>query len=132
MNVSKPHILVVDDQPNVLVTYRLILQQQGYEVSAAISSEEARNTLQRGVDLLLCDLSLEKQQSGFDVIHFGRTLDPKLQAVLLTGYASVEANERAEQENIPVLFKPIDIQQLLQMIADLLRKNDESREAHGH
>lgn len=132
MNVSKPHILVVDDEPNVLVTYRLILQQQGYEVSAAISSEEARNTLQRGVDLLLCDLSLEKQQSGFDVIHFGRTLDPKLQAVLLTGYASVEANERAEQENIPVLFKPIDIQQLLQMIADLLRKNDESREAHGH
>jgi DNA-binding NtrC family response regulator len=132
VNVSKPHILVVDDEPNVLVTYRLILQQQGYEVSAAISSEEARNTLQRGVDLLLCDLSLEKQQSGFDVIHFGRTLDPKLQAVLLTGYASVEANERAEQENIPVLFKPIDIQQLLQMIADLLRKNDESREAHGH
>ena len=105
MSLSKPHILVVDDEPNVLVTYRLILQQQGYEVSAAISSEEARNTLQRGVDLLLCDLSLEKQQSGFDVIHFGRTLDPKLQAVLLTGYASVEANERAEQENIPARYR---------------------------
>ena len=30
---SKAHILVVDDEPNVLVTYRLILQQQGYEVS---------------------------------------------------------------------------------------------------
>lgn len=127
-----PHILVVDDEPNVLVTYRLILQQQGYQVSAAISSEEARNCLQKGgVDLLLCDLSLEKQQSGFDVIHFGRDLDPKLLAVLLTGYASVEANERAERENIPVLFKPIDIQQLLSMIAELLRKNDESRQAHG-
>lgn len=132
MSESKPHILVVDDEPNVLVTYRLILQQQGYEVSAAISSEEARNTLQRGgVDLLLCDLSLEKQQSGFDVITFGRNLDPKLLAVLLTGYASVEANDRAEQEGIPVLFKPIDIQQLLEMIAKLLRKNHESRQAHG-
>ena len=30
---SKSHILVVDDEPNVLVTYRLILQQQGYEVT---------------------------------------------------------------------------------------------------
>jgi DNA-binding NtrC family response regulator len=129
---SKPHILVVDDEPNVLVTYRLILQQQGYTVSAAISSGEARNILQQGnVDLLLCDLSLEKQQSGFDVIQFGRNLDPGLQAVLLTGYASVEANERAEHENIPVLFKPIDIQQLLQVIAELLRKNNESRQAHG-
>ena len=56
---------------------------------------------------------------------------PGVRAVLLTGYASVEANDRAEDENIPVLFKPIDIQQLLQMIADLLRKNDESKEAHG-
>jgi len=132
VSASKPHILVVDDEPNVLVTYRLILQQQGYEVSAAISSEEARNCLQKGgVDLLLCDLSLEKQQSGFDVIHFGRSLEPKLQAVLLTGYASAEANDRAEHESIPVLFKPIDIQQLLQTIADLLRKNNESRQAHG-
>ena len=132
MSSTKPHILVVDDEPNVLVTYRLILQQQGYEVSAAISSEEARNILQKGgVDLLLCDLSLEKQQSGFDVISFGRGVDPAIQTVLLTGYASVEANERAEQENIPVLFKPIDIQQLLQVIADLLRKNNESRQAHG-
>jgi DNA-binding NtrC family response regulator len=133
VSASKPHILVVDDEPNVLVTYRLILQQQGYAVSAAISSDEARTCLNQGdVDLLLCDLSLEKQQSGFDVIQFGRSLDPHLQAVLLTGYASVEANERAEQENIPVLFKPIDIQQLLQVIAELLRKNNESRQAHGH
>ncbi len=132
MSGSKPHILVVDDEPNVLVTYRLILQQQGYEVNAAISSEEARNTLQKGgVDLLLCDLSLEKQQSGFDVIQYGREIDPTLSAVLLTGYASVEANDRAERENIPVLFKPIDIQQLLTVIAELLRKNNESREAHG-
>ena len=131
MTATKPHILVVDDEPNVLVTYRLILQQQGYQVSAAISSEEARTSLQKGgVDLLLCDLSLEKQQSGFDVIEFGRKLNPKLSAVLLTGYASVEANDRAEQESIPVLFKPIDIQQLLQVIAELLRKNNnESREA---
>ncbi len=132
MSASKPHILVVDDEPNVLVTYRLILQQQGYEVNAAISSEEARNTLQKGgVDLLLCDLSLEKQQSGFDVIQFGREIDPGLSAVLLTGYASVEANDRAERENIPVLFKPIDIQQLLTVIVELLRKNNESRQAHG-
>jgi two-component system, OmpR family, alkaline phosphatase synthesis response regulator PhoP len=130
---TKPHILVVDDEPNVLVTYRLILQQQGYTVSAAISSEEARTCLQKGgIDLLLCDLSLEKQQSGFDVIEFGRSIDPNLQTVLLTGYASVEANDRAEQENIPVLFKPIDIQQLLQVIADLLRKNNESSQAHSH
>lgn len=129
---GKGHILVVDDEPNVLVTYRLILQQQGYQASAALSSEEARACLKKGgVDLLLCDLSLEKQQSGFDVIDYGRALDPDMQVVLLTGYASIEANDRAEREGIPVLFKPIDIQQLLEMISDLLRKTHELRKTHG-
>ena len=76
------------------------------------------------VDLLLCDLSLERQQSGFDVIQFGRNLKPGLHCVLLTGYASVEANERAEQEKIPVLFKPIDIEQFFSTISGLLGEKD--------
>jgi DNA-binding NtrC family response regulator len=122
------NILVVDDEPNVLVTYRLILQQQGYQVSAAMSSEEARNLLaEQRVDLLLCDLSLERQESGFDVIEFAREINPEMPAVLLTGYATQDANDMADERGIPVLFKPIDIKQLLQTIAELLRNDDEQR-----
>jgi DNA-binding NtrC family response regulator len=125
---SKPNILVVDDEPNVLVTYRLILQQQGYDVSAALSAEEARKLLaERRVDLMLCDLSLERQESGFDVIEFAHRIDPEMPAVLLTGYATQDANDRAEERGIPVLFKPIDIKQLLQTIAELLRGENEQR-----
>ena len=128
----KCHILVVDDEPNVLVTYRLILQQQDYEVSAALSSQEARQLLaERDIDLLLCDLSLEKQENGFDVIEFARRKDPLMPTVLLTGYATPEANERAEQLGIPVLFKPIDINELLQMISTLLKEHYEPHEAAG-
>jgi DNA-binding NtrC family response regulator len=128
----KFHILVVDDEPNVLVTYRLILQQQGYEVSAALSSDEARKLLaQENVDLLLCDLSLEKQESGFDVIEFAHQRHPGMPVVLLTGYATQEANDRAELLHIPVLFKPIDIKELLQTIAELLREDYGQHEAVG-
>lgn len=126
------HILVVDDEPNVLITYRLILEQQGYRVSAAISSADARNTLSSDrVDLLLCDLSLEGQESGFDVIEYAKHLTPGIATVLLTGYATPEANERAEKSGIPVLFKPIDIQQLLETISRLLRNDHELRQASG-
>ena len=124
MREGKPkhHILVVDDEPNVLITYRLILEQQGYDVSAAISSEEARRVLRdREVDLLLCDLSLERQENGFDVIDVARGKNPHMSAVLLTGYATPEATDRAEASGIPVLFKPIDIKLLLQTISELLR-----------
>src|SRR5438105_3122613 len=126
--MERKKILVVDDEPNVLVTYRLILQQQGYRVSAALSAEEARKLLaEDAVDLLLCDLSLEKQESGFDVIEFAREVNPDMPAVLLTGYATQDANDRADERGIPVLFKPIDIKQLLQTIAELLRNEDEQR-----
>jgi DNA-binding NtrC family response regulator len=124
------HILVVDDEPHVLLTYRMILQQQGYEVSAAISAEEARQMLlERKIDLLLCDLSLEKQENGFDVIEFARRKDPQMPAVLLTGYATQDANLRADETGIPVLFKPIDIKELLHTITELLRDVHEQRKA---
>jgi DNA-binding NtrC family response regulator len=128
----KSHILVVDDEPHVLVTYRMILQQQDYEVSAAVSAEEARKMLlERKIDLLLCDLSLEKQENGFDVIDFARQKDPDMPAVLLTGYATHEANDRADQSGIPVLFKPIDIKLLLLTISEMLRGGYEQRKATG-
>lgn len=128
----KHHILVVDDEPNVLVTYRLILEQRGYRVSAAVSSEEARQAITNdGIDLVLCDLSLEKQENGFDVIEFARQKNSQVPAVLLTGYATPEANDRAHELGIPVLFKPIDINELLETISALLRENYEQREAAG-
>lgn len=128
----KCHILVVDDEPHVLLTYELILQQQGYEVSAALSAEEARRVLrERKIDLLLCDLSLERRENGIDVIQFARRKDPEIPAVLLTGYATQDANDLADQSGIPVLFKPIDINQLLQTIADMLRNVYEQRKAAG-
>ncbi|HLI62214.1 MAG TPA: response regulator [Terriglobales bacterium] len=129
---GKRHILVVDDEPNVLTTYRLILQQQGYQVSAALSSEEAKQVLAGNVvNLLLCDLSLEKQENGFDVIDFARHKNPHMPAVLLTGYATAEANDHAEELGIPMLFKPIDIKELLETISTLLRNTYEQREAAG-
>jgi DNA-binding response OmpR family regulator len=128
----KHHILVVDDEPNVLVTYRLILQQRGYRVSAALSSEEARQAIITDrIDLVLCDLSLEKQENGFDVIEFARQKDAPVPAVLLTGYATPEATDRAQELGIPVLFKPIDINELLETISALLRENYEQHEAAG-
>jgi DNA-binding NtrC family response regulator len=128
----KFHVLVVDDEPHVLLTYELILQQQGYEVSAAVSAEDARKMLlERKIDLLLCDLSLEKRENGFEVIEFARQKDPEMPAVLLTGYATQDANDRADESGIPVLFKPIDINQLLQTIANMLKEVYEQRKATG-
>lgn len=129
---SKYRILVVDDEPSVLTTYRMILEQKGYEVIPASSSEEARQQLESSrLDLLLCDLSLEKQDSGFGVIEYARRCQPGMPSLLLTGYASKDVSDRAQGHNISVLFKPIDIQDFLETISSKLRNAHDQAKASG-
>jgi DNA-binding response OmpR family regulator len=117
VRASKYRILVVDDEPSVLTTYRMILEQKGYEVVGAPSSQEARRALEsEKLDLLLCDLSLEEKDSGFAVLEYARRLQPGLPALLLTGYASRDISDRAQDLGISVLFKPVEIREFLDAI----------------
>ncbi len=129
---SKPHLLVVDDEPAVLITYQLILEQKGYRVTPASSSQEAYQTLRsEKVDLLVCDLSLEHSESGFEVIESAKRENPLLPSLLITGYATETAIQKAEDSGVPVLFKPIDIQELFETIASLLRNTREQPQTRG-
>ncbi|MEO8725143.1 MAG: response regulator, partial [Acidobacteriaceae bacterium] len=93
-------ILIVDDEPSVLLTYRLILEKKGYAVRTAETSTDALRLLSAcKFDLLLCDYSLEQEHTGFEVIQAARIDDPLVSAVLLTGYASIETVERANRDN---------------------------------
>ncbi len=124
---AKARVLVVDDEASVLTTYRLILEQQGYSVTAVLSSKDAKETIaKQGFDLVLCDYSLEQQHTGFEVIAAAREKNPQIPSILLTGYATVETAEEAKKRQIGVLFKPIDIREFLSTISQMLRNNNES------
>jgi DNA-binding NtrC family response regulator len=124
VSAGRPYrILVVDDEASVLITYRLILERQGYQVAACKTSREAIETLRaQDFDLVLCDYSLEEQHTGFEVIEAARRRKAGVPAVLLTGYATRETADEAALHSINVLFKPIEIEEFLSMTADLLQK----------
>ena len=127
-SVSKARVLVVDDESSVLFTYKLILEQQGYAVTAAKSSIEAKKAIdEQEFDLILCDYSLEQQHTGFEVIAAARARKPDLPSLLLTGYATLETTEQARQDRIGVLFKPIDIAEFLSTTSAFLRNEHESQ-----
>ena len=129
---SPSSILVVDDEASVLFTYRMILEQQGYEAAAAATCKEALELVrQRDFDLLLCDLSLEEKRTGFEVFNLAREKNPNARCILITGYASHEAVDRAGQEGIAVLFKPIDIEEFLSTISSTLRDQNANIETRG-
>src|SRR6476469_5678894 len=103
--------MVVDDEASVLITYRLILEQQGYTVGAFSKSADAIRALEEDekYDLVLCDYSLEEQHTGFEVIAAARKIDSSIPAALLTGYATKETADEAANQGIGVMFKPIEI-----------------------
>jgi DNA-binding NtrC family response regulator len=120
---KKPQILVVEDDPSVLTTYRMLLEQQGYGVVSADSFDEAARSLrEQSFDLLICDLSLDKRHSAFEVIQLAQEHHPGTTAVVVTGYASPEEIVRAEESRARVLLKPIEIQEFLSTISNSLPK----------
>ena len=128
-DTGKYRILVVDDEASVLLTYRLILEQQGYAVTACSTSREAIAAVKRkDFDAILCDYSLEEQHTGFEVITAARQRDPELPAALLTGYATLETADEAQLKDIKVMFKPIEIDEFLATTSNMLRRNHASKQ----
>jgi CheY-like chemotaxis protein len=116
----RTRILVVDDQPAILITYTLILQQQGYLVTSAASYEQAvQDVRDEPFDLLLCDFSLNGGHSGLEVIDLARSQQGDIGSLLLTGYPSPEIAEQATRRGATVLSKPTEIPELLRELEKL-------------
>ena len=83
-----PTILVVDDDPLVLETLMVQLQDEGFVVTTANSGAQAIALLDAGlaVDALVSDLSMPGMD-GVSLILQAQAHQPTLPAVLLTGYA---------------------------------------------
>jgi len=114
-------VLVVDDEPAVLSTYRLILEQSGYDTVAAATSREAIQAIgEHDFDLILSDFSLEQQHTGFEVIEAAKKKNDDVPCCILTGYATLETADQAEARGIGIMYKPIDIQEFLQTTSRLL------------
>ena len=128
----KYRVLVVDDEAAVLLTYRLILERQGYDVVACGTSVQAIAAIEKQVfDVVLCDYSLEEQHTGFEVISAARRRDSRVPAALLTGYATRETADEAAGRGIGVMYKPIEIEEFLATTSNMLRRDNESKQEGG-
>jgi NtrC-family two-component system response regulator AlgB len=118
---AKAKVLVVDDEPAVLSTYKMILEQSGYDAVAASTSREAIKAIAEiDFDLILSDFSLEQQHTGFEVIGAAKKKNKNVSCCILTGYATLETADQAEAQGIGILYKPIDIEEFLQTTKKLL------------
>lgn len=83
-------ILIIDDEPDILRTLEMTLSQEGYPVATAIGGEAGLALFrQEPFDLVITDMRMPGMD-GVEVIRRVKALDPDVEIVMLTGYATLE------------------------------------------
>jgi DNA-binding NtrC family response regulator len=118
-----PHILVVDDQPDVLEAVRLLLKGHGYDVDTVNSPGAALAALERrDYDAMLLDMNYARDttsgREGLDFLLTLQGLEPNMPVVVMTAWGSidnaVEAMRRGARDYVE---KPWDNARLMSILA---------------
>lgn len=115
------HVLVVDDDPDMLRLLTMRLDAAGYRVSTATSAEAALTQMHiERPQLLLSDVQLPGRD-GLALFDEVRLLHPSLPVILLTAHGTIpDAVQATERGVFTYLTKPFDGKALLDKIAEAL------------
>jgi DNA-binding NtrC family response regulator len=127
MTGQRPLLLVVDDEQGILDVVGRFARRAGFDVVACSGGHEAIAQMQvRRADLMMVDLRMP-DVGGLDVLRAIRETDPHCQAVLMTGFASVDtAVEAIKLGAMDYLSKPLDFARLEQLL-NAVREESERR-----
>ena len=128
--MTRPRILVVDDEPNARAGLRTILGEEGYAVSEASDGLEALEKLRaESFDVVLADIRMPRMD-GVTLVRSAREEGIPSLFVMMTAFASIEiAVEamRAGAENF--LVKPLEPSTVLVVLDKVLEKQRLTRDA---
>jgi len=146
--MSKPKVLVADDEENVRLDLRLRLTREGFEVVTVETAPEALEVLKAGSpDVVLCDL-LMPGLDGLGFLTQQRALGPpaaRIPTILMSAHADVETALKAvELGAVDYLPKPartdevvfrlrraLELSRLRTEVADLRAKLDDGAGGFG-
>lgn len=112
MELTKEHILVVDDEEDLRQIIVELLTLEGFDVESAATAEEASEKLARtAYDVLVTDLMLPGK-SGVDLMEETLVRSPETIVIMMTGYATIEtavdAMKRGAYDYLSKPFKLIE------------------------
>lgn len=130
---KQSRILLIDDDPDVHNVVRKVLEPKSYEVISAYDGFEGlRKVVEERPDLIILDVIMPGKH-GFDVCHELKT-DEKyhffsnIPVLMLTVYPEerekmhLSLREGMMMEAEDYLQKPVDAQELLRRVEDLIKR----------
>jgi len=110
-------LLVVDDEPIVGKRLHQVFTKIGFEIETYTDSASALAAIaERDFAVVVTDLKMEGID-GIEVLKRVRRRNPATQVIIITGYASPDTAELAQQEGVfAFLSKPFRLDELKQVI----------------
>jgi CheY-like chemotaxis protein len=121
--VNGKHVLIVDDDIELALTYQALLQLRNYRASTAANGREALKLVKSGgVDAILCDLNMPELAGDLFYLEVGRAWPQLLKRfIFLTAYADNPLYQSfLESVKAPVLAKPVSFDRLLEKLKAVL------------
>ena len=125
-------ILIVDDDPDITESMKVILESSRHAVATAKNGEEGlRQAQAAGYDLIILDVMMETMSKGFEVARALKSVPANAKTPILLLTAIKESTgldfekEAGDKEWLPVdayLEKPMKPNDLLLKVESLLKK----------
>ena len=132
MRVAKRRLLIVDDEPDITLTLRTILEQNGFEV---VSFNHPLLALQsfkpRYYHLVILDIRMP-DMNGFELYKQIRRKDNRVKVCFLTAVSEFIEYEQYKKETYPkmgeryFIAKPVSNDELIRRVNEMLSINRSS------
>jgi DNA-binding NtrC family response regulator len=119
---------VIDDDESIRTTTAAILQNEGYAVDTAENGKEAiRRSNADLYRVALIDFRLPDME-GTELLTALRETTPKMVKIMVTGYPTLQNAVECVNKHADAYFiKPVDCENLLSTIRELIQKQQESK-----
>ena len=126
------HLLIVEDDPEMLDLLRKVLEKEGYRVSLAADSHEATASLSKiPFDLVVTDMVMP-DNGGLELLQAIRASQPALPVIIITAFGDWGTYSRAlELGAAAFISKPLKMAELITAIHTALAGRGASQIAQG-
>jgi len=126
--ISRPNILIVDDDQSIREFLGILLGKEGYRICSAASGEDAIQLMeQKDVSLVITDVRMPGID-GVTLLKKIKAKSPDIPVILITAFASMDSAVAAMKEGAwDYLTKPFRIEEIREVVAKALEKRPESQ-----
>ncbi len=115
------HILIVDDDPNMLSVLQNSFSEENYHVAASSNGLDAIEKCRtRPYDLIISDIMMPGA-TGLEVLSIAKNINPSTLVILITGFASLETAVSAIREGAyDYITKPFRLEEIKIVVKNAL------------